>query len=152
MQFQFVSIWNKIIKHFEQFPTWNNPKNHLHSLFRPKRKPIFDLHDQGLRYLFQLRVGLSPLRSHKRSHNFLDTPSEICLCKHFLLLCPIYANHRGTLSGAVNDILMEKDLPWPENEIQIYLYGHSLLNDICNRNILSYTVKFIIDSNRFSTS
>ena len=33
---------------------------------RPENKPVFDMHDStGLRYLFQLRLGLSPLRSHK---------------------------------------------------------------------------------------
>ena len=33
------------------------------------------IHDpSGLRYLFQLRVGLSPLRYHKKRHNFIDTP------------------------------------------------------------------------------
>ena len=34
-------------------------------------KGIFGIHDPvGLRYLFQLRVSLSPLRSHKFRHNF----------------------------------------------------------------------------------
>ena len=37
-------------------------------------KSIFGVHDPvGLRYLFQLRVRLSPLRSHKSHHNFIDT-------------------------------------------------------------------------------
>ena len=62
-------------------------------------KSIFVIHDTvGLRYLFQLRVSLSPLRSHKFRPNFSDTPSEIChynQCiedtNHFLLSCPGYA-------------------------------------------------------------
>ena len=45
-------------------------------------KSIFGVHDPfGLRYLFQLRASLSPLRSHKSRHNFIDTPSDICHCK-----------------------------------------------------------------------
>ena len=67
-------------------------KNHILSLIRPKKKCIFGIHvPLGLRYLFQLRVGLSSLRCHK----FFDTPSDKRLCnqgiedtKHFLFLCP----------------------------------------------------------------
>ena len=41
---------------------------------------MFDIHDPtGVRYLFQLRVGLSPLRYHKKRHNFIDTPSNECV-------------------------------------------------------------------------
>ena len=66
------------------------------SLIRPK-KVSFGIHDAlGLRYLFQLRMGLNSLRYHKKRHNFIDTPSDECLCKHgiedtnhFLFLCPI---------------------------------------------------------------
>ena len=55
-------------------------------------KSTFDVHDPlGLRYPFQLRVDLSPLRSHKRQHNFSDAPTDICECnlgiediRHFL--------------------------------------------------------------------
>ena len=39
--------------------------------------------------------GLSSLRYHKNRHNFIDTPSDICLCNqgiadtnHFLFWCP----------------------------------------------------------------
>ena len=40
--------------------------NTIPTFFRPKSKNIFGVHDPlGLRYLFQLRVGLSPLGSHK---------------------------------------------------------------------------------------
>ena len=48
-------------------------KNILILFFRPKANNIFGIHDPvGLRYLFQLRVNLSPLRSHKFRHNFAD--------------------------------------------------------------------------------
>ena len=57
---------------------------------------MFRIHDSlGLRYLFQLRVGLGSLRCHKKCDNFIDTPSDKCLCNqviedtyHFLFLCP----------------------------------------------------------------
>ena len=57
-----IASWNILIKHFDDVSS-------------------FDIHDPvGLRYLFQLRVSLSPLRSHKFRHNFADIPSEICRC------------------------------------------------------------------------
>ena len=66
-----------MISNFQDIPTFTSLKSHL-SLIRPKIKSTFGIHDAlGLRYLFQLRVNLSPLRSHKMRHNFCDTP-EIC--------------------------------------------------------------------------
>ena len=48
---------------------------------RHKYKSVFNIHDpKGIKYLFQLRMNLSPLRSHKKHHNFADTPSDICAC------------------------------------------------------------------------
>ena len=89
-----ISIWNNIIPNFEYLPSFEKLKNHLISLIRPKLRSTFDLHDSiYLRHLFQLRVGLSQLRYHKRRHKFADTPSYICLCtrgvddtSHFSLL------------------------------------------------------------------
>ena len=37
----------------------------------PPKKSIFGIHDHcGIKLLFQLRVGLSPLKGHKKNHNF----------------------------------------------------------------------------------
>ena len=61
------SSWNNMISNFQDIPTFTVLKSHLLSLIRPKVKSTFGIHDAlGLRYLFQLRVNLSPLRSHKR--------------------------------------------------------------------------------------
>ena len=97
-----ISSWNGIITNFEYFPIRDTLKEHLLSFFCPESKSIFGLHDpEGLRHLFELRVGLSFLRSHKKQHHFLDTPSDICLCKqgiedtrHFILSCSFYTIHR----------------------------------------------------------
>ena len=89
-----ITSWNNVIIHFGDIPSFNVLKNHILSLIRPKIKCIFGIHDPlGLRYILQLRVGLSFLRYHKNRHNFIDTPSDICLCNqgiedtnHFLFL------------------------------------------------------------------
>ena len=71
-----IASWNIFIKHFDDVPSFDIFKKHINSFFRPETRSIFGIHDPlGLKYLFQLRVGLSPLRSHKWRHNFADTPS-----------------------------------------------------------------------------
>ena len=78
-----IASWNIIIKNFKDFPSIDILKDHIVFLIRPKTKSTFGIHDPvGLQYLFQLRVSVSPLRSHKWRHNFIDTPSEICRCNH----------------------------------------------------------------------
>ena len=140
-------------------PTFEKLKSHLASLFRPRRKSIFNIHDpMGLKYLFQLRVGLSPLRSHKRSHNFNDTPSDLCRCSlgvedtsHFLFKCPFYATQRATLAAKVIGILIRNNLNHLGNNVRTYLYGLDSMNDDDNKNILLATIRFIKDTNRFAT-
>ena len=126
-------------------------KEHLLSLLRPKNKCFFGIHDPiGLRYLFQLRLCLSPLRSHKFHHNFIDTPSDIYYCKqgiedtrNFLLLCPFYVTQRANLFTSVNEILQKNNLNHLGNQLKLCLYGHDSINYVDNRDILISTLKYI---------
>ena len=71
--------WNNVITNFDSLPSYDVLKRHLISLTRPIMRSTFDIHNPShLRYLFQLRVGLSHLRHHKKAHGFTDTPSDIC--------------------------------------------------------------------------
>ena len=89
-----IPSWNTFIAHFDDAPSFVTLKDYMNTFFRPNANSIFGLRDpKGLRYIFQLRVSLSPLRSHKFRHNFDDTPSDVCSCNqgiedtnHFLLL------------------------------------------------------------------
>ena len=103
---------------------------------------------------------MSPLRSHKRRHNFADTPSEICECNqsvecipppHVLFECPRYATHRATLAVSVIDILQRNNLNHLGNQHELYLYGHPPLHLIDNRQILLSTIKNIKETKRSST-
>ena len=61
-----IASWNTFIRHFTDMPSYNTLKTHLLSFFRPQKRSIFDIHDpKGIRYMFQLRLGLSPLMSRK---------------------------------------------------------------------------------------
>ena len=110
-----ITSWNIFISHVEDFPSVDSLKEHLLSLLRPKNKCFFGIHDPiCLRYLFQLRLYLSPLRSRKFHHNFIDTPSDICYCnqviedtRHFLLPCPFYVTQRANLLTSVNEMLQK---------------------------------------------
>ena len=129
-----ISSWDIFIKHFNDIPSFHTVKEHINTFFRPKSKSSFGIHDPvRLRFLFQLRVSLSPLRSHKRSNNFVDTSSEVCQCNqgvedpsHLLFPCPCYVIHRATLVGSVN--ILRNNLNLLANQVELYLYGHRYLN------------------------
>ena len=151
-----ITLWNNFISSFQNFPTFLELKNHLISLFRPKTNSIFGIHDPiSLRHLFQLRVGLSKLRHHKKRHNFLDTPSDTCICKngvedtdHFFIHCPFYNSHRTELRAKVSLIISRNDLDLNISS-NLLLYGHNSLSFQDNRDILLATLYFIFQSNRF---
>ena len=151
-----ISAWNNVITHFENIPSINILKDHILSLIRPKKKNIFGIQDPlGLQYLLQLRVGLSFLRYHKKCHNFIDTPSDICPCNHgiedtnhFLFL---FALHRATLVSSAIHILQKYNLNHLGNQSHLYLYGHPSINLADNRKIILSTIKYIKESRRFST-
>ena len=128
------------------------------NLIRPKPRSIFGISDSmGIKLIFQLRLGLSPLKFHKRKHNFLDTPDDLCDCRsaredtaHFLFTCDTHNVARLSLRTAVMDILLRNKLQHLTSNTELYLYGHSSLSLIDNKNVVLSTINFIKESNRFS--
>ena len=108
-----IISWNNIFTNLQNVPSFTSLKAHILSPICPKAKSTFGVHDLlGLRFLFQLRVDLNPLRNHKRRYNFADTPSGICECNqdiadtsHFLFECLRYATQRANLAVKVIEIL-----------------------------------------------
>ena len=153
-----IASWNIFIKH-DDVQSFDILKKHINTFFRHKTKSTFGIHDPvGLRYLFQLRVSLSPLRSHKFRYNFADTPSEICRCKqgiedtsHFIFSCPFFAIQRATLTTSLINILQKSNLNYLGNQSYLYLYGHPSINSTENRKIILSTIKYIKDTLHFST-
>ena len=133
------------------------------SCHRPEGRPVYDIHDPtGIHYLFQLRLGLSHLGSHKKRCGFDDTPSDICLCKlgiedtrHFLLSFPFYTSKREIMVVSVSEILLKNNLNYPTNlpanELNMYLYALTEISPSDNRSILLATIKFVKDTNCFAT-
>ena len=66
-----VKIWNEIGPALRQAPSLIIFKSNTLKLIRPEKKNVFIIHEpKGIKRLFQLRVGVSPLRHHKKRHNF----------------------------------------------------------------------------------
>ena len=128
------------------------------ALVRPPPKSIFDIHDPvRIKWLYQLRVGLSPLYEHKMKHNFSDTISDKCdVCKHtenlehFFLHCTRYTEARRTLLNfvlTINDVNFEQ--LQSREQIKMLLYGDVTLCASINKLILQATLDFLRDSERF---
>ena len=156
-----IASWNLFMEMFKynDVPSIGVLKKDIIALIRPESKTFFKIHDPvGPRYLFHLRVSLSPLKGHKWCHNFIDTPSGICLCNqgiedtsHFLFSCHLYATQRVTLVSSANEILQKFNLNYLKTQLQLYLYGNASLNNTENKNIILSTIKYIKDTRRFST-
>ena len=126
------------------------------------KNSLFNIHNpNGIKWIFQLRVDLSPLKSHKKSHNFLDTPDDLCACllnvettQHFLLKCPNYNVHRQNLFQIVNTILLANDINHLNDLelVRLLLYGHDKLTFHVNQTLLKATMNFIGMTQRFSKS
>ena len=115
---------------YKEVPSIDVLTNDISSLIRPVAKSVFKIHDPvGLRYLFQLRLSLSPLKAHKWRYNFSDTPSGICHCSHgiedtshFLFSCASHAIQRAALVTVVNEILHKFSLTHLVNQPQLIVY------------------------------
>ena len=153
-----ISSWNNIIVNLNGDITKSSIKSNILKLIRPNFKSIYDIHDPiGLHFLFQLRTGLSPLRSHKCHHNFADTPTDNCICNrgvenshHYLFECFQFATQRVDLAVNINNILQNYNMELnPANDVEFYLYGHSDLSFDDNKKVLLSTIRYIKRTARF---
>ena len=153
-----VRSWNNTGVDFVNSNSISIFKKNIVSLIRPYPKLIFDIHDPiGVKFLYQLRVGLSPLKYHKKRHNFIDTPDDWCDCHcapedvtHFLLYCDSHTNPRIYMRRTILTILTRYNLQHLLENIDLYLYGHRLLSTVDNKAVISATIRFVKETNRFS--
>ena len=111
-----IKLWNGLNNEIQACESLLSFKKHITSIIKPPVKSIYKIFNPfGISSIIQLRVGLSPLKSHKKRHNFLDTPDERCICntdnentEHFLLKCPLYRMQRENLITTVMPSLTGK--------------------------------------------
>ena len=152
-----VKSWNNISNDIRNSVSLCKFKSNLFSLIRPPRKSTFNIHDPiGIKNIFRLRLGLSKLKSHKKRHNFLDTPRDTCDCNlapedtvHYFLNCPTFTFCRHSLVNTVLHIISKYNLAHLIDNVYIYLYGHSNISASDNRHILLATIKYINETGRF---
>ena len=153
-----IVSWNRLGSNLRNSENLKSFKTNLLAFYRPVPKIIYGIHDpQGLRWLFQLRLGLSPLLSHKKTHNFLDTPSDLCVgcncpenLEHFLLYCVRFSVPRQSLMDSVRVLCRNFDNLNQTNKSKLLLYGDTSLNKDTNRLILTETLRYLKNSGRFS--
>ena len=133
-----VNSWNALDPDLRKTETISGFKNIIIKSIQPIKRSIFGIHDvNGIRYIFQLRVGLSPLRAHKKRHNFKDTPDDRCSCgngiettEHFLLNCPSHKSPRDTLLSSVNSIISSISPTSTQNNLPEILYYYMEIKNL----------------------
>ena len=155
------TVGTKLVQNYAKSIHFLVSKLPLNVSSNPRKKVFFNLHDPNLiRHLYQLRVGLSSLRAHKKRHNFIDTPNDECSCgigkettEHFLLKCPLFTDHRQILLSIVNPKINRNDeILTDESMTQILLYGDERLTPGDNNAILRATLDYFYNTERFSQS
>ena len=153
-----IDCWNKIGPEIRHTETLGLFKKTLKAIIKPEGKSIFNIHSPNLKYLYQLRAGLSALKAHKHRHQFKDTPTDLCLCGngpestvHYLLLCPFFHNLRSKLFDRIDPFIDQLNKELDRNNLsEILLYGHKDLNPMQNRSILEATLDYIQNTRRLS--
>ena len=132
----------------------------LLNFIRPSEKSIFNIYDpQGSKLLNRLRLGFSHLREHKFRHNLADTVNLLCSCAleteslyHFFLRCQNYASFHTALMNKLSSISSGIISLRPSAIIEVILYGHTMLSDSSNQEILTATINYIKNTQRFGQS
>ena len=131
-------------------------------LYRPEKKNLYNIHDPNhIKWIFQLREGLSPLKSHKKKHKFKDSSDDTCSCplrtsetpEHFFFHCPNFIVHRQELLQSVNPIMLAHDIRLHDDDIgflRLLLYGDVSFTHHENQTILKATLNFVRKTSRFS--
>jgi len=154
-----VNCWNKIGIDLRNCPNLMIFKRNILALIRPLSKSIFDIHDPlGIKWLYQLRVGLNPLRYYKKNHNFNDTPTDICdycqvseNCEHFFLHCERFVEPRISLFNQLLILNIHNFIQLQLKEkIKMLLYGDSSFSKTKNKLLLQATLIYIRETNRFT--
>ena len=128
------------------------------NLIRPTCNETYGIHNTaGLNLLTRLRLGLRHLNDHKFNHNFRDCINPLCLCSlsvennvHFFRHCHHFSLQRQTLMSNIKsidkDIINATDI----DLVNILLFGSTKYQYHINSKILSFSIDFILNTERFS--
>ena len=135
-------------------------KRLLHKI-RPKKNSYFGLANHNkVRHITMLRMGLSPLHSHKLAYKFPGVRDASCVvCEsvedtdHYLLTCISYRLSRATMLRKVSEIIRVDISSLPKRtRTTILLYGRGDLSDDDNFKIMKIVTDFTEKSKRFDAT
>ena len=134
-------------------------KSKLLAFIRPVQRSIYNVFNpQGLKFLTRLRLGLSHLNEHRFRHNFKDCINPLSSCSleientlHFFLHCQHYSTFRMGLMNKVNQIDENFSYLSDDKKVSVFLYGDSRFDDYKNNFILSASITYILENERFSS-
>ena len=153
-----VNEWNNLDNIIKSSESYSMFRKKMLNLIRPKCNDTYRIYNPtGLKLLTRLRLGLSHLNDHKFNHNFKDCINPLCLCSlsvennvHFFLHCHHFSLQRQTLINNIKsideDIINETD----SDLVNILLFGSSKYQYHINSKILSFSIDFILNTERFS--
>ena len=149
---------NKLDPSLGRCDSYNLFKSNILKFIRPSSNSFFDCHNPiGIKYITQIRIGLSRLREHKLKHSFQDTLNPIYNCGndvesaiYFFLHYPLCSNERRTfLNSLVNiDHTLLDNIDF--SLTQILLFGNTTFNAIENTKIINLTMDFVLSTKRLT--
>ena len=128
------------------------------NLIRPKCNEAYGVHNPtGLKLLTRLRLGLSHLINHKFNHNFRDCINPLCSFSlsvennvHFFLYCHHFSLQKQTLMNNIKSIDKNIINATDSDLVNILLFGSSKYQYHINSKIFSFSIDFILKTERFS--
>ena len=152
-----IKAWNNLGASFHSCTSLSNFKNQICTLIRPNITLTFNIHDrQGLKYIFQLRVGLSLLRSHKKDITLMIPPligANVILLQKALITFSytvIYSKFQELNLLTLTFIVSPYNLIDEINNQDLFLYGHRNISSEDNMKIILSTIKYIMETGRFA--
>ena len=154
-----ITEWNSL-----DFQIWNlsytASRKHFNDEFRPIPNSVFNIcNPVHIKLLTRLRLGLNHLNEHRFNHKSQNCTSQECICScekesttHFFLHCHFYISTRATLFDKLKEIVNNLQELSDQTVSEILLYGSLNLKGNQNSQILECTIKYIMDSKRFTSS
>ena len=153
-----VNEWNNLDNIIKSSESYSMFRKKMLNLIRPKCNDTYGIYNPtGLKLLTRLQLGLSHLNDYKFNHNFKDCINPLCSCSlsvennvNFFLHCHHFSLQRQTLMNNIKsidkDIIDETD----SDLVNILLFGISKYQYHINSKILSFSIDFILNTERFS--
>ena len=153
-----IRSWNNIGSDLRSSSSLKQFKKNIISLIRPTSRSIFDIHDPlSIKWLYQLRIGLSSLHAHKWRHGFKDIPNDKCATcnqteniEHYFLVCNRFIDARANLFENIqthNCVAFDNLLIC--NKLNLLLYGNISFGVAVNRDIIKATLTYLKETERF---